>query len=38
MAWFAALLAVSPCADAPSVDEVIRRGRRGRVTWVPSAA
>jgi hypothetical protein len=36
--WMAALLAASPCADALSVDQLIRRHRLGRVSWLPSRA
>jgi hypothetical protein len=36
--WFAALVAVSPSTDALSIDECLRRRRRGRVHPLPSAA
>jgi hypothetical protein len=36
--WFAALLAVSPSTDVLSVDECLRRRRRGRIHPLPSPA
>jgi hypothetical protein len=37
--WIAAIIAASPGAsDAFSVDELLRRRRRGRIAWCPSTA
>jgi hypothetical protein len=38
MLWFAALIAVSPSSDALSIDECLRRRRRGRIHPLPSSA